>query len=173
MQNEINFLHKKVDHFQSLIDARIKMQGDRAHHLEVICEHDGITWINHSMSTTIDMTWSVLRDIPAPATLIIGGIDRAEDHSKLRQLIQEKVHTIVCLGSTPWKYFEAYKDAADVIVRARDMKEAVDFAAVLSKGVSKTILFAPSCPSYDAFDNYKNRGNKFRELVNERIQLKN
>jgi UDP-N-acetylmuramoylalanine--D-glutamate ligase len=158
-----------TDHHEALIRARLKMQGDHAHHLEIICEHAGVRWINHSIATNIDMTWFVLRDVPGPVMLIIGGVDRAEDHHKLNQLVKEKVHTVICLGSTPWKYFSAWKNCAELIVRARDMQEAVDFARVLSSGLVKTILFSPSCPSYDAFDNYKNRGDAFRKMVLEKV----
>jgi UDP-N-acetylmuramoylalanine--D-glutamate ligase len=158
-----------TDHHEALIRARLKMQGDHAHHLEIVCEHAGVRWINHSIATNIDMTWFVLRDVPGPVMLIVGGVDRAEDHHKLNQLIKEKVHTVICLGSTPWKYFSAWKNCAELILRARDMQEAVDFAKVLSAGLVKTILFSPSCPSYDAFDNYKNRGDAFRKMVLEKI----
>ncbi|MDQ3108587.1 MAG: hypothetical protein M3R17_01715 [Bacteroidota bacterium] len=164
-----NKLSQKTDHHEALIKARLKMQGDHAHHLEVVCEHNGLKWINHSIATNIDMTWFVLRDVPGPVTLIIGGVDRAEDHHKLNQLVKEKVHAVICLGSTPWKYFSAWKDCAALIVRARDMEEAVAFAKVLSAKTASSVLFSPSCPSYDAFDNYKNRGNAFRKLVLEKI----
>jgi UDP-N-acetylmuramoylalanine--D-glutamate ligase len=164
-----NKLSQQTDHHEALIRARLKMQGDHAHHLEVICERDGVKWINHSIATNIDMTWFVLRDVPGPVTLIIGGIDRAEDHHKLNQLVKEKVHAVICLGSTPWKYFSAWKNCAALIIRARDMEEAITFAGVLSKNSAVSVLFSPSCPSYDAFDNYKNRGNAFRRLVLEKV----
>lgn len=167
MQTE-NKQTQQTGHFESLIKARLKMQGDQAHHLEVVGEHAGVKWINHSIATNIDMTWFVLRDVPGPVTLIIGGIDRAEDHHKLNQLIKEKVQTVICLGSTPWKYFSAWKNCANLIVRAQDVEEAIEFAGMLSKG-SNSILFSPSCPSYDAFDNYKNRGDAFRKLVNKKF----
>lgn len=160
---------QKTDHYEALITARLKMQGDQAHHLEVICEQAGMKWINHSIATNIDMTWFVLRDIPGPVTLIIGGVDRAEDHHKLNQFVKEKVHTVICLGSTPWKYFSAWKDCAKLIIRAGDLAEAVEFASMLSVGITNAVLFSPSCPSYEAFDNYKNRGNAFRKLVSEKI----
>ncbi len=158
-----------ISHHQELINARIKMQGDQSHHLEMICEQNGISWINHSMATTIDMTWFALRDVAGPAILIIGGVDRAEDHHKLKMLVKEKVHGVICMGSTPWKYFNAYRDCTNIIVRARDLEEAVDYAKVMTADKVKTVLFSPSCPSYDAFDNYKNRGNAFRKVVTEKI----
>ncbi|CAN5759621.1 hypothetical protein BH11BAC7_BH11BAC7_29130 [soil metagenome] len=161
-----------TDHFEALIKARLKMQGDKAHHLEVICESSGVKWINHSMATNIDMTWFVLRDVPGPVTLIIGGIDRAEDHHKLNQLIKDKVQIVICLGSTPWKYFSAWKNCARLIVRASEMQEAIELAGMLSSKTTNAVLFSPSCPSYEAFDNYKNRGDAFRKLVLEKIASK-
>ncbi len=170
MENKIKLQQEKV-HYDGLISARIKMQGDQSHHLETVCTRKGVDWINHSMATTIDMTWHVLRDIPGPVVLIIGGIDRAEDQKKLNQLVKEKVQAVICLGSTPWKYFQAFRYSAKLIVRARDMGEAIHYAKFLSISKVKTVLFSPSCPSYDAFDNYKNRGNSFRQLVKQHLQI--
>ncbi len=168
MSIENKQLQKSV-HQEELIKARLKMQGDNSHHMEIVSDHLNITWINHSIATTIDMTWFVLRDVPGPVILIIGGVDRADDHEKLNQLITEKVNTVIALGSTPWKYFESWKRCTDLFVCAKDIKEAVEFANILAKQKSGTILFSPSCPSYDPFDNYKNRGNVFRDLVKEEL----
>ena len=167
--SNINSAEKLKTYYEELLRARIKMQGDAVHHLEQICFVNGVSWINHSMATTIDMTWFALRDVNGPVVLIIGGIDRSEDQHKLKMLVKEKVHAVICMGSTPWKYFNAYRDCTGIIVQARDMDEAVHFAKKLSVE-AKTVLFAPSCPSYDAFDNYKNRGNTFKKIVLEKIK---
>ena len=164
-----NTADKLKSYHEELLRARIKIQGDEIHHLEQICFVNGVSWINHSMATTIDMTWFALRDVNGPVVLIIGGVDRSEDQHKLKMLVKEKVHAVICMGSTPWKYFNAYRDCAGIIVQARDLEEAVIFAKQLS-AKAKTVLFAPSCPSYDAFDNYKNRGNAFKKIVQEKIK---
>lgn len=168
-----NHIHqsKLSIHYDELIAARLKMQGDLSHHLELICSCKGVDWINHSIATSIDLTWHALRDIPNPTILIIGGIDRAEDQHKLNQLVREKVHAVICLGSTPWKYFNAFRNSAKLIVRARSMEEAIHYASMLSVATAKSVLFSPSCPSYEAFDNYKNRGNLFKQLVKQHLQL--
>lgn len=166
--SSINLI-KEQNRYEELMRARIKVQGDSSHHLELVAVHNGINWINHSMATTVDMTWFALRDVPGPVMLLIGGVDRADDHDKLRQLVAEKVHTVICIGSTPWKYINAYRECTSRIVQAADIREAVDNAAAMARSEIKTVLFSPSCPSYDAFDNYKNRGNYFRKLVQEKF----
>lgn len=157
---------------EQLIKARVKMQGDDAHCFETVAEKEGVAWINHSMATTTDLTWMALRDVDGPVVLIIGGTDRANDHHKLSGLIKEKVAGIVCLGTTPWKYVDAFSGSAHLIVRATYIHEAVKTANTLSMGSAKTVLFAPGCPSYDAFDNYRNRGNSFRDAVLAELNCK-
>ena len=164
--------NQTISQQQELINARLKMQGDDSHCFEIVCEKDGVTWINHSMATTTDLTWLALRDVDGPVILIIGGTDRADDHYKLSGLIEEKVAGIVCLGTTPWKYVEAFSGSAHLIIRATYIQEAVKTANVLSKNKAKTVLFAPGCPSYDAFDNYRNRGNSFRDAVHAELNQK-
>jgi UDP-N-acetylmuramoylalanine--D-glutamate ligase len=157
---------------QELINARVKMQGDDSHCFEAVCVKDEVTWINHSMATTTDLTWLALRDAEGPVVLILGGTDRANDQYKLSGLIREKVAAVICLGTTPWKYVEAFSGSAHLIIRATYIHEAVKTAHVLSRNKAKTVLFAPGCPSYDAFDNYRNRGNSFREAVKTEFNIK-
>lgn len=151
---------------QDLLAARVKMQGDSAHCFEVVNEIDGVSWINHSIATTMDLTWLALRDVTGPVILILGGTDRADDQNKLSALIKEKVSAVVCLGTTPWKYVDAFSGSAHLIIRATYIEEAVKTARLLCTSETSTVLFAPGCPSYDAFDNYRNRGNSFRNAVN-------
>jgi UDP-N-acetylmuramoylalanine--D-glutamate ligase len=154
--------------YQELLRMRLQAQGEE-HHFETILERNGITWVNHSMATTVEMTWHALRDMNGPILLIIGGVDRGEEHEALVDLVKAKVDSMVCIGSTPWKYFNVFRDATDLIVQAADLKEAIDYAALLARKKGTTVLFSPTCPSYDAFDNYKNRGNVFKKLVNEKF----
>lgn len=160
---------QQTDQFAQMIDARLRMQGDNAHHLEMICEHNGVTWLNNSIATTVDLTWYALRDLPGSVILIIGGVDRGNDHHKLKEVVAEKVETIICLGTTSWIYKEAFRNDAKLIVNAADLDDAVKLATKLATNKVKTVLFSPSCPSYEAFDNYKNRGDKFKLAVKQNI----
>jgi len=53
-----------------------------------------------------------------------------------------------------------------LICEAANLREAVQIARSYAYE-GDTVLFAPCCPSYDVFDNYKNRGDLFRKFVQE------
>lgn len=155
---------KKVTAFDKLSDARRQQAED--HHMEVVAEVDGVTWINNSMATTVEATWQALRDIDGPVLLVLGGIDRSNEYAKLSGLVAEKVKAVIFMGSPREKYFGAFQPCTNGLVcEAADLAEAVQIASAYGYA-GDTVLFSPCCPSYHAFDNYKNRGNEFKKLVN-------
>lgn len=153
---------------QKLVNSRHAKRNDE-HCMEIVGERNGITWVNHSIATTVDSTWNALRDLNGSVVLIIGGIDRGNDYTPLVDLVKEKVGVVVCLGSTRERFFDAFERHTGMMVHANDLKEAVQCAAWVAVS-GDTVLFAPACPSYHAFDNYKNRGNEFRRWVEEQIK---
>lgn len=145
--------------------ARKNLQVHSEHSMELVLECNGAAWINNSMATTVQKTWEALRDVNGPVLLIVGGIDRNNDYSVIRDLVREKVKAVIFLGSQKQKYFGFFQACTNGLVcHAADLKEAVQIAKAYA-WKNETVLFSPSCPSYHAFDNYKNRGNEFRELV--------
>jgi UDP-N-acetylmuramoylalanine--D-glutamate ligase len=51
-----------------------------------------------------------------------------------------------------------------MVIVADNLESAVEVSK--AKAIkNQAVLFSPACPSFDPFDNYKNRGNKFKELV--------
>ena len=133
------------------------------HSLEFVAKVNQVSYVNDSRATSVNDTWNSLQAMDKDVVLIIGGNDRRSDYSVLRGLVVEKVKAIICLGSDRDRIFSALIRCG-IIVHAIDLKEAVQIAGILSKP-GNTVLFSPGCPSFDAFDNYKNRGNKFKELV--------
>ncbi|HEU4719192.1 MAG TPA: hypothetical protein VFU15_15215, partial [Bacteroidia bacterium] len=81
--------------YAELLSARLKVQGDDAHHFETVGVYNNVAWINHSIATTVELTWLALRDVPGPLALIIGGIDRGHDHEKLKMFVKQKVPVVI------------------------------------------------------------------------------
>jgi UDP-N-acetylmuramoylalanine--D-glutamate ligase len=97
---------------------------------------------------------------------IVGGIDKGNDYTSLYDLVKAKVKAIVCLGIDNSKIHKAFEGMVPVIVDAHSATEAVQHSYKLSSP-GDTVLLSPACASFDLFENYEDRGRKFKEAVRE------
>ena len=134
------------------------------HRLEKFLKVHGIEFINDSKATNVNSTWYALESIPKSIVWIAGGIDKGNDYSMLLPLVKEKVKAIVCLGKDNSKLHAAFGEIIKDIVDTSSMEEAVKAAYYLSRN-GDTVLLSPACASFDLFDNYEDRGIKFKEQV--------
>ena len=136
------------------------------HRMEVLPLVRGVEFINDSKATNVNSTWYALESMTKPTVLILGGIDKGNDYSLIRDLIKEKVKAIVCLGIDNRKIHEAFMDDVPVIVNTTSAREAVHTSFRLAnKG--DVVLLSPACASFDLFKNYEDRGRQFKEAVRE------
>ncbi|MBI4931262.1 MAG: UDP-N-acetylmuramoyl-L-alanine--D-glutamate ligase [Bacteroidetes bacterium] len=134
------------------------------HRLEFVTKVHGVDYINDSKATNVNSTWYALESMQHPTVWIVGGIDKGNDYKMLQELVKQKVKAIVCLGTDNKKIIKAFSKIVDVIVQTKSADEAVRMSAKLStKG--DTVLLSPCCSSFDLFDNYEDRGRKFKQAV--------
>jgi len=134
------------------------------HRLEPVVKVRGITFINDSKATNINSTWYALESMTTPVVWIVGGIDKGNDYGELMELVKQKVKAIVCLGIDNSKIHTAFDGVVPSIVDTNSAEEAVKQAYTLStKG--DTVLLSPACASFDLFENYEDRGVKFKDAV--------
>jgi UDP-N-acetylmuramoylalanine--D-glutamate ligase len=136
------------------------------HRMETVSKVHGIEFVNDSVSCTVNATWYALESTNKPVIWLAGGLDRNSDYSILHPLVKEKVKAIICLGRDNRRISEAFDDIDIAVVRAEDMQEAVELAYHLGR-TGDVVLLSPCCPSFDKFENYEERGNKFRKMVRE------
>ena len=137
------------------------------HRMTLVGERDGILWINDSKATNVGALKAALASCTKPVVLIAGGRDKGSDFSVLRDLMQEKVRSLILLGEAAETMAGVLADTVDVR-RAGDMDEAVRLAAA-SALPGDIVLLAPGCASFDMFDDYAQRGRVFTRLVRELI----
>lgn len=134
------------------------------HRLEHFLKVHGIAFINDSKATNVNSSWYALESVHKPIVWIAGGIDKGNDYSMLRHLVQEKVKAIVCLGKDNARIHEAFKGIVKNMVDASGMEEAVKAAYYLARN-GDSVLLSPACASFDLFENYEDRGKQFKEQV--------
>ena len=135
-----------------------------AHRLEFVAKISDVTYINDSKATNVNSTWYALESVGSDVVLIMGGVDKGNDYSMLKDLVRTKVSAIVCLGKDNKRIHDAFEDDVEIMVNTFSAKEAVEVAYHLAKKGS-TVLLSPACESFDLFNNYKDRRNQDKEAV--------
>ncbi len=134
------------------------------HRMEPVATIKGVEFINDSKATNVNSTWFALESMSKPVILILGGVDKGNDYSLLKELVREKVKAIVCMGTENRKIHEAFGDIVSLMVNTSGAEEAVQ-AAFHFSSKGDVVLLSPACASFDLFKNYEDRGNQFKKAV--------
>ncbi|HVU56743.1 MAG TPA: UDP-N-acetylmuramoyl-L-alanine--D-glutamate ligase [Puia sp.] len=136
------------------------------HRMEYVSTVRGVEFINDSKATNVNSTWYALESMDKPTILILGGVDKGNDYSLIRDLVKEKVKAIVCMGVDNRKIHEAFQNDVALMVNTGSAEEAVKAAFhFATKG--DVVLLSPACASFDLFKNYEDRGRQFKEAVRD------
>ncbi|MCB9032726.1 MAG: UDP-N-acetylmuramoyl-L-alanine--D-glutamate ligase [Chitinophagales bacterium] len=134
------------------------------HRLEYVISVRHIDFINDSKATNVNSTWFALESMTKPTVLLLGGVDKGNDYTLIKDLVKEKVKAIICIGEDNETLHQAFSDVVGYIVDSKDMEDAVKLAYnIADKG--DVVLLSPCCASFDRFDNYEDRGNQFKKFV--------
>ena len=136
------------------------------HRLESVGKISGISFINDSKATNVNSTWYALESMTSDVILILGGVDKGNDYSMLRDLVRQKVKAIVCLGRDNRRIHDAFENDVEIIVNTYSAQEAAQVSYHLAEK-GDTVLLSPACASFDLFKNYEDRGNQFKQAVKE------
>lgn len=134
------------------------------HRLEFVRELNGVRYVNDSKGTNVNSVWYALQSFDEPIVLLLGGRDKGNDYSLLKEPVQKKVRAIVALGESADTVVENFKHLTRV-VKVTSMDGAVGQAERLAQR-GDVVLLSPACSSFDWFENYEHRGRVFKELVN-------
>ncbi len=137
---------------------------NEAHRMESVVTINQVEYINDSKATNVDAVFYALDAMTKPIVWIVGGIDKGNDYSQLFDLVREKVRAIVCLGKDNSPILKAFKPINDWIVETHSMPEAIKVASLYAEA-GDVVLLSPACSSFDLFENYKRRGEIFKEIL--------
>ncbi len=103
--------------------------------------------------------------------LIAGGYDKNLDYMPIAKPIVEKVRALILIGQTAGKIFEVVKNELEIQNKELPiyMCDNLEQTVLLAKKIAKrgnVVLFSPASASFDMFKDFADRGNKFKNLVN-------
>ena len=132
------------------------------HRFEHFISYNGIDFINDSKSTNIDSAKKALESISGKVILILGGIPKEDDFSDI-SLFKKSILKIIVYGEASHKIYNSLP--RDISVeRIEKFEDAIRFA-IENAVENSVVLLSPACASFDQFDNYKERGKKFKNIV--------
>lgn len=131
--------------------------------------------VNDSFSTNPDASLASLKAIEGDITLILGGVNKELDFSKLSDEIVQKADDIrvVLMGESKDQIYKSLlragfsKDKC-ILQNSKDLKQVVKSAVQVSKS-GNTILFSPACASFDMFENSSKRGEEFKKIMRSMV----
>ena len=141
------------------------------HRLELVRELNGVRWYNDSIATAPERTIAAINSFEEPIILLLGGRDKNLPWDKLAQLIRKRVSRVVIFGEAGDLIAEALGpkkpgQAMRSVVRCATLQEAIKIAHNQAES-GDVVLLSPGCTSYDAFKDFEERGQAFRQWVNE------
>lgn len=135
------------------------------HRLQKIANVRGVCYVNDSKATNVNSCWYALESMTTPVVLILGGKDKGNDYNDILPLVKEKVRFLVFMGKDNSK-LENFFSGIKPFVSVDSMKDAVNECYKhAQKG--DTVLLSPCCASFDLFNNYEDRGEKFAVCVKD------
>ena len=134
------------------------------HRLELVKEINGIKFINDSKATNVDSVIYALKSFNTPIHLILGGQDKGNDYKLIKELVKKNVKQIYAIGSSSDKIKDFFSGIIDVKMYS-SLREATE-NAFKNAQKNDVVLLSPACASFDMFENYEERGNQFKQIVN-------
>lgn len=139
------------------------------HRIEYVRTVNGVACYNDSFSSAAGATVAAIESFPdIPCVVIIGGVDKGADFTELAKTLKKYEATVYVLliGSIREK-LQTYFAEHGVVAHSTDadtmdgiVQEALSHAQ--SGGV---LLLSPGCASFDMFDSFYDRGEKFKDSV--------
>lgn len=137
-----------------------------AHRLEPIEKINKVQYINDSKATNINAAYYALDSVNAPIIWIVGGVDKGNKYEELLPLVNKKVKAIIALGINNAKIRKTFRENVAQFCEVQSMYEAVKKANEWAIA-GDSVLLSPACASFDLFKNYEDRGNQFKQQVEE------
>ncbi|MBU0964986.1 MAG: UDP-N-acetylmuramoyl-L-alanine--D-glutamate ligase [Proteobacteria bacterium] len=133
------------------------------HRLFRVTEIKGVSYFDDSKATNVGAVQSALEGMTQPVILIAGGRDKGGDYLYMAESVRAKVKKMVLIGEAREKMAKAFEGITS-IEKADSLEEAVLKAARCAEE-GDAVLLSPACASFDMFQSYADRGEKFQRAV--------
>jgi UDP-N-acetylmuramoylalanine--D-glutamate ligase len=133
------------------------------HRLEQVAEIGGVRYINDSKATNAAAARRAIAAYEEPLHVILGGLGKNESYAELAADLRAKRARVYLIGAAADELAAAldvpYEQCGDLVTAVRRAAAAAEPGEI--------VLLSPACASYDQFEDFEQRGDTFRRLVEE------
>lgn len=134
--------------------------GGVEHRCEYVRTIDGVRFYNDSKATNPESCVVCLNAFKAPTILLAGGYDKKISFDILKPFAKT-LKAVYLFGESALQLKEIFPDALIVDSMDSALDEALEIVEF-----GDVVVLSPACASYDQFDNFEQRGDIFKNLVN-------
>lgn len=149
-----------------------KTFGGVEHRIELVRTLNEVRYYNDSIASSPTRTIAGLRSFQEKVILIAGGYDKHIPYEPLGPEIIAHVKKLVLTGATAPKIRQAveqadgYTQGKPEILYREDFRDAV-LTAHQTAQPGDVVILSPASASFDHFKNFMERGQRFKDIVNE------
>lgn len=149
------------------------------HRLELVDTRNGVQYVNDSIATAPERALAALDSFDEPLILLAGGRDKEMEWDEWTRRVHRRAKHIILFGDLAamleqrlrqqdmedFGNMSGYQEVP-ARTRVKTLAEAVAAAAEVAEP-GDVVLLSPGGTSFDAFADFAERGERFRQLVNE------
>ena len=147
---------------ESIIDTISQFSG-LPHRIEFVGEKKSVRYYDDSKGTNVGSVIRALDTFSAPVILLLGGRDKDGDFQNLKPLLAAKAKQVILFGEARDRIGSLIGESVPA-VKEPTLQAAIE-SAYKSAHTGDVVLLSPGCASFDEFNNYKERGDFFKNAV--------
>lgn len=135
------------------------------HRCELVAQARGVRWVNDSKGTNVGATLAALEGLGGDHNLVLlaGGQGKGADFAALAGALAKHGRLLITFGEDAAAIDRALSGSVTTR-RAASLEEAVTMAGEAAQS-GDTVLLSPACASFDMFNSYTDRGDRFSALA--------
>ena len=147
---------------KSIVDTISGFSG-LPHRIEFVGEKKSVRYYDDSKGTNVGSVIRALDTFSVPVILLLGGRDKDGDFQNLKPLLAMKAKQVILFGEARERIGSLIGKSVPT-VKEPTLQAAIE-NAYKSAHAGDVVLLSPGCASFDEFNNYKERGNYFKNVV--------
>jgi UDP-N-acetylmuramoylalanine--D-glutamate ligase len=138
------------------------------HRLQKVGEIEGVAYVNDSKATNLAAVAAALQTCGSGVHLIAGGLPKESDYTFIKEVLAERAQSIYLTGQASRAMYQAWNGVCPC-VECGTLEIAFNTARNAAKP-GETVLLSPGCASFDQFNSFEERGERFIKLFQSGVQ---